>query len=371
MKTFLLAGSIVDTDADRETFEDVTPVQINAFLDKLEPNEEVTLDITSYGGSVTAGLAICNLLKQASANGHKTTAHVIGIAASMASAIACACDKLVMDANAFLMVHLPWTMTMGNAIDLRKEAEVLDQYRDALVAIYRTKFDMNDDMIKSMLADETWIIGEQASMFKLNAEVIPTEEPLRAAAFAKHMPKFMKTPKALKEIIMEKEEEIKQASEEVKDETVAEVKAEETPAEPVVEEPKDEVKEEVVEEMVPKAECDKRVSGMQSAMAKQIDALKKEYNAKIEDLQVQMKAKDEELAKCKAEATSLAQNLEKSAKELSEMTSALAEKTHALDSLNAGVNTPNEELPTLREGLAKLASPAERSKFIASGKYRH
>jgi len=26
MKTFLMAGSIVDTDADRETFEDVTPV---------------------------------------------------------------------------------------------------------------------------------------------------------------------------------------------------------------------------------------------------------------------------------------------------------------------------------------------------------
>ena len=92
MKTFLIAGSIVDTDADRETFEDVTPVQINAFLNKLEPNEECVLEITSYGGSVTAGLAICNLLKKASAEGHKTTAHVIGIAASMASAIACACD---------------------------------------------------------------------------------------------------------------------------------------------------------------------------------------------------------------------------------------------------------------------------------------
>lgn len=126
MKAFLISGSIVDTDADKETFEDVTPAQVNAFLKSLEPNENIELNITSYGGSVTAGLAICNLLKQASANGHKTTAHVIGIAASMASAIACACDELKIDANAFIMVHNPWTMTMGNAIDLRKEAETLD-----------------------------------------------------------------------------------------------------------------------------------------------------------------------------------------------------------------------------------------------------
>lgn len=126
MKTFLIAGSIVDTDADKETFEDVTPTQVNAALNKLEKDEDFELEITSYGGSVTAGLAICNLLKKASAEGHKTTAHVVGIAASMASAIACACDSLKIDANAFLMVHNPWTMALGNAIDLRKEAEVLD-----------------------------------------------------------------------------------------------------------------------------------------------------------------------------------------------------------------------------------------------------
>lgn len=346
MKTFLIAGSIVDTDADRETFEDVTPVQINAFLNKLEPNEEATLEITSYGGSVTAGLAICNLLKKASAEGHKTTAHVIGIAASMASAIACACDELKIDANAFLMVHNPWTMTMGNAIDLRKEAEVLDQYRDALLAIYRTKFDMSDDTIKAALDAETWIIGEQASMFKLNAEVIPTQEPLRAAAFAKAMPKFMHTPKALKEIIMEKEEELKQANDEVKEEVV-ETKADETPAETVVEEPKAEVveetkEEETVEETVPKAEVEKRVSGMQSAMAKQMDTMKKDYEAKIADFQVQIKAKDEELAKVNADATRLAEKLEAFNKELSTLTSALEEKKNALDALNASVNTPNE-----------------------------
>lgn len=160
MKKFLIAGSIVDTDVDKMTFEDVTPVQVNSYINKLDDGEEIELDITSCGGSVTAGLAICNLLKQASASGHKTSAHVIGIAASMASAIACACDELKIDSNAFLMVHNPWTITMGNANDIRKEADILDKYRDALLAVYRTKFDVPDETIKAMLDAETWILGD-------------------------------------------------------------------------------------------------------------------------------------------------------------------------------------------------------------------
>lgn len=262
----------------------------------------------------------------------------------MASAIACACETLKMDSNAFLMVHNPWTMTMGNAGDLRKEAEVLDQYRDALLAIYRTKFDMGDETLKAMLDAETWIIGEQADFFKLDCEVIPTEEPLRAAAFSKGIPRFLKTPKALKDIIMEKVDEMKKADGAVQEEQPVEETAEETAVqETVVEEPKEESPvEQPEEEFVPKAEADKRVSGMQSAMAKQLDSLKKEYEAKVADFQVQIKAKDEELTKAKAEVTSLVERLEKSQKELSEMTSALKEKADALDALNESVLTPSE-----------------------------
>lgn len=100
--------------------------------------------------------------------------------------------------------------------------------------------------------------------------------------------------------------------------------------------------EETVEETVPKAEVEKRVSGMQSAMAKQMDAMKKDFEAKIADLQVQMKVKDEELTKAKAEVTSLTDSLHNTSEELSKMTSAFKEKADALDALNASVNTPNE-----------------------------
>lgn len=80
-------------------------------------------------------------------------------------------------------------------------------------------------------------------------------------------------------------------------------------------------------------------------------------------------AKNEELTKAQTEITSLKDSLEKSKGELSNVASALEEKTKALDMLNANVNAQGEELPTFQEGLAKCASPAEKVAFIKSGKY--
>ena len=356
MKTFALYGAVVDTDEERTTIEDCTPGQFRAFTKKLEPNEELQISINSPGGSVYGGIAIANMIRQLSANGHKTTAFVEGLAASIASVIMCACDKVVLGESSLIMIHNCWSIVQGDANTLRKEADSMDVMNDAIISFYRSKFDLTPETLKSLMDQETWFSGKEAEAFNFNCEVIADEAGYKIAAKLKDidLSKFKHLPKALKEIIMEKEQELKQANDEVKNEDaeassaeVVEEKADETPAEPVVEEPKAEVveepkAEEPKEEMVPKAEADKRVSGMQSAMAKQIDALKKDYEAKIADFEVQMKVKDEELNKAKAEVTSLNERLDKTSKELSDMTSALVEKTNALDALNAGVNTPNQ-----------------------------
>ena len=116
-------------------------------------------------------------------------------------------------------------------------------------------------------------------------------------------------------------------------------------------------------------EADKRVSGMQSAMAKQMDTLKREYEAKVNDLQVQLQAKEKELTDANAKVTSLNQSLEGVSGELQETASALEAKTKALETLNANVNAPAEELPTMKDGLAKCKTPSERVAFLTSGKY--
>jgi len=129
-------------------------------------------------------------------------------------------------------------------------------------------------------------------------------------------------------------------TEAVESETTEAQTTEETtePTETTVEEPK--MEDEV--QMLPMAEVEKRVSGMQSTMAKQMDAMRKEYDAKIDEFKNQLKAKEEELETAKAESISLSQKLDVANEELRKTASALEEKSNALATLNAGVLTPAE-----------------------------
>ena len=154
MKSFNLFGDIVENDADRWFESDVTPALFIGWLNKQEGDLEV--NINSNGGSVTGGLAIANAIKAYSKG--EITCNVLGIAASMASVIACAGKRLCMGEGAFLMVHNPWTVTMGNAEELRKDADTLDKMRDSILGFYQAKCpDKTSDDLKALMDAETWL----------------------------------------------------------------------------------------------------------------------------------------------------------------------------------------------------------------------
>lgn len=96
----------------------------------------IKLRINSYGGSVTDGLAIYNALRR-----HKASidVHVEGVAISCASYIAMAGDTVTMAENAQMMIHAPWTVAGGNAVDLRAQADILDRYAQAMAGAYAAK----------------------------------------------------------------------------------------------------------------------------------------------------------------------------------------------------------------------------------------
>lgn len=309
--------------------------------------DELVLHINSVGGDVFAGFTIAQIIKDLSDKGIPTTAVVDGLAASIASVIACACDKIKMYESSFMMIHNCWSVVQGNADVLRKEAEMMDKIDSAIRTFYHKHFDLTDKELEKAMDAETWISGEEVSEWKLNCEVIPSEKQYKIAACLNKM-NFNKVPQALRNSIMENEKIESTASELVNEKPV-----EETPVAPVEEKPVEEpnteepttekpIEDKPVDDVVPMAEVEKRVSGMQSTMAKKMDAMKKEYDAKILDFENQLKTKDEELTKVKAEVTSLEQRLEVANKELSEKTSALEEKSNALATLNAGVLTPTE-----------------------------
>ena len=128
----------------------------------------IDLHINSPGGSVFDGQAIYNALKRHPAN---VTTYVDGIAASIASVIALAGNKVVMAGNSLFMIHNPWGVTKGTSDDMRKYADVLDKVRDTIVTVYREKCGMADAEIIAAMDAETWMSAEEAVAFGFVDEV--------------------------------------------------------------------------------------------------------------------------------------------------------------------------------------------------------
>lgn len=121
--------------------------------------DEIHIRINSPGGSVFEGMAIYNAIRRHKA---KITTFIDGLAASMASIIALAGDEVHMAQNAYFMIHNPWGFTYGEASDMRKYADRLDDMREQLANVYQAKTDMDRAAILQAMDDETWYSGDAA-----------------------------------------------------------------------------------------------------------------------------------------------------------------------------------------------------------------
>jgi ATP-dependent protease ClpP protease subunit len=152
-----------DGEAEITLFDEIGfgGTSAKAFISDLKKlsGQRVHLRINSVGGSVVEGTAIYNALRR-----HKggLTVHVEALAASMASVVAMAGDEVAIADNALLMIHNPWSMSMGDADDLRKEADVLDKLKSTLVNAYKRKTGMDANEISDMMNEETWLGAEEA-----------------------------------------------------------------------------------------------------------------------------------------------------------------------------------------------------------------
>jgi ATP-dependent Clp protease, protease subunit len=139
--------------------DEITPRKFRDDINNLGEVEEIVVKLNSQGGDVFAGLHIYQVLKEHKAH---ITVRVEGLAASIASTIAMAGDKVIMPKGSMMMMHNPWTYTAGEANELRQTADVLDSIRDALVEVYVAKTGLDEEEIKSLLDSETWMTSSQA-----------------------------------------------------------------------------------------------------------------------------------------------------------------------------------------------------------------
>ncbi|UDQ99292.1 head maturation protease, ClpP-related [Lentisphaerota bacterium WC36G] len=136
-------------------------VEVKAALNNNE-SETLEVHINSCGGSIFEGIAIYHFLKNLK---QKVTVVVDGLAASIASVIAMAGDEIIMPENSYLMIHNGWGVSVGDADKMRSYADLLDKLGDTISSIYASRTGIEQDELKQMMSDETWLNGTEALEF--------------------------------------------------------------------------------------------------------------------------------------------------------------------------------------------------------------
>ena len=148
-------------------------ITANQFVQDLRAMDDgvspVIAAFNSIGGDLFDGLAMHNALSRL---GERCTGRIDALAASAASVAVCGAHKVVIAANAMLMIHNPWTYAAGDAEDFRKVADVLDQTMEAIIAAYKAKApDIDEVELRRLVAAETWLTANEAVALGLADEV--------------------------------------------------------------------------------------------------------------------------------------------------------------------------------------------------------
>jgi ATP-dependent Clp endopeptidase proteolytic subunit ClpP len=129
----------------------------------------IDLHLNSPGGEVFDGVAIYNTLLAR----QDVDVYVDGIAASIASVIAMAGDRVFIAPTAQLMVHNAFAMACGDATDLREMANQLERNTANIASIYAARTGQTTDHWLEMMDKESWFTGQEAVDAGLADSVIP------------------------------------------------------------------------------------------------------------------------------------------------------------------------------------------------------
>lgn len=129
---------------------------------------EITVNLSSPGGEIFEGIAIYNALRSHPAS---ITVRVSALAASIASVIAQAGDRVVMLSGAQMMIHEGMGFCAGNAAEMQQMAELLDRQSANIAAIYAERAGGTPEQWRERMKAETWFNAEEAVAAGLADEV--------------------------------------------------------------------------------------------------------------------------------------------------------------------------------------------------------
>ena len=161
-----IKGTIVPS-ADAEVYDwfgipNVSPAKVADALERAG-GEDIDIDINSGGGEVFAGSEIYSAIRAYRGN---VRIHVVGLAASAASVIACA-GKSDISPTAQMMVHNVSGYAEGDCNEMEKAERELRSMNEALAMAYEAKSGMESDKLLEMMDRETWLTARQCVEYGL------------------------------------------------------------------------------------------------------------------------------------------------------------------------------------------------------------
>jgi|GEM_PF-42688 len=137
-------------------------------MEKDNPDKDITVMINSPGGSITAGLAMYDAMRNCKA---KIKTVVSGMAASMGSILLCAGDERYATKNARVMIHQPSGGGQGTATDTHTGQKLIDKMWDDLTDIYvahsGTPHEVWDRLLQSAEQRGVWLDGKDSQRLGL------------------------------------------------------------------------------------------------------------------------------------------------------------------------------------------------------------
>lgn len=180
MTTIPIKGTVVNND-DKEVYDlfgydNVSPKDVSDILKGVN-GQDVTLEINSPGGYISAGSEIYTVLREYREHTGNITAKIVGQACSAASWIALAADKVIMSPTAQMMIHRASTDVSGNIDDLSSAANAVNEMDKAYVDLYSKKTGKTPDEIYQMMTKTTWMNAKTAVENGFADEIMFENEP--------------------------------------------------------------------------------------------------------------------------------------------------------------------------------------------------
>ena len=169
MKTINTEGMIIK-DSAKATYDNakIKTTSVSDVTSQLTGKEDIKIICNSIGGDVFAGSEIYTALKKYQG---KIDAEVI-FAASIATVIVMAADKISMTPTGQFMIHNVSTSVEGDYRDMEKSAQTLRNMNAMIASSYKSRMKVSDEELAKMMDNETWLNAQQAKDLGLIDEIM-------------------------------------------------------------------------------------------------------------------------------------------------------------------------------------------------------